>query len=83
VISVEAKILHERKKCIGCGACVALAPEFWRMSSDNKATLLKNKIESKKDFDINKQAEMACPVNCIHVVEEKTKSNPKKAGEKR
>jgi ferredoxin len=36
-----AKIIHYRKKCIGCGLCAELQPALWRMSKkDGKATLL-------------------------------------------
>lgn len=35
------KLLHYRKKCIGCAVCVEIQPEFWRMSKkDGKATLI-------------------------------------------
>ena len=27
------KIDHDRPNCIGCGACAAVAPEFWEMSA--------------------------------------------------
>jgi len=24
------KVIHEKDKCIGCGACVAVCPDFWK-----------------------------------------------------
>ena len=75
------KAEHVRPECIGCGACVAIAPDFWQMDdNDNKADLknckkTRNGSEivleelqlAEKDFQINKDAAEACPVNCIHV----------------
>jgi len=77
----DATIKHDRPNCIGCGACAAIAPDFWYMGEDGKsdvkdAKTLENgweerEIES-KDFDLNKQAADACPVNVIHLVDKKT-----------
>lgn len=69
-------ITHQREKCIGCNYCVELAYQRWRMSKkDGKATLLGG--ENKKGFhtvrvdnaeyDENKRAAEACPVNIIKV----------------
>jgi ferredoxin len=70
------KISQKNDECIGCGACVAIAPEDWKMNGD-KAIL----IDGKKTGDLlvktlpsvrnNKQAESACPVQCIKVEETK------------
>ncbi len=69
-------ITHQREKCIGCNYCVELAYDRWRMSKkDGKATLIGG--ENKKgfhttrveneEFDPNKRAADACPVNIIKV----------------
>lgn len=70
------KLIHYRNKCIGCGICYELQPEYWRMSKkDGKATLLKS--VHKKDVYILpiisgaveaslKTAE-ACPAKVIKV----------------
>ncbi len=69
-------ISHQREKCIGCNYCVELAFNHWRMSKkDGKATLLggvnkKGFYTSRVDnseFDENKRAAEACPVNIIQV----------------
>ncbi|MEO6830731.1 MAG: ferredoxin [Chitinophagaceae bacterium] len=71
-----AKIIHYRKKCIGCGICYELMPEVWRMSKkDGKATLLKAVV--KKDVSIliinptmisvAESVAEACPVKIIKV----------------
>lgn len=72
------KIIHYRKKCIGCGICYEMMPTIWRMSKkDGKATLLKAVLKKEVsilpiDFsmidDAKKVAE-ACPVKIIHVNE--------------
>jgi len=68
-----AKITHEVEKCIGCGACVAVCPDFWEMGDDGKSHLKKAKKKGKnevlevKDEKCNKDAENTCPVQCIHV----------------
>lgn len=71
------KVQHDRENCIGCGACVAIAPDFWSMGDDGKVNLKgaekKNgvfelKIEE-KDVEQNKNAAETCPANVIHVLE--------------
>lgn len=69
------KIVHEREKCIGCGACVSACPYFWTMGADKKSTL--KGAEGKEGIFIleveeagcNKAAEASCPVGIIHVEE--------------
>ena len=72
-------VIHERWKCIGCSACVAVSPEHWEMTADDGKSDIKNchrKIDTpeglQEELDVdqpgtNKDAEDACPVNCIHV----------------
>ncbi len=57
------KITQDRKKCIGCGACVSVCPDNWVMAKDGKAKPKK----SKSDLDCNQAAADGCPVHCIHV----------------
>lgn len=70
------KIIHYRNKCIGCGICVELQPELWRMSKkDGKATLLQ--AHAKKDVYVLAVNEVIhlqtqamaqqCPVKIIKV----------------
>ncbi len=71
-----SKIIHYRNKCIGCGICYEMQPEFWRMSTkDGKATLvnasLKNKVHLRELHDWNKPpaetVATACPVKIIKI----------------
>lgn len=76
------KLQHDRPNCIGCGACTAVAPDFWEMADDGKANLKGGKkagneqyerdIEEKY-FAINKDAADSCPVNVIHLINKDTK----------
>ena len=71
------KIVQYRNKCIGCGICRDMQPDYWRMSTrDGRATLVS--AENKRDIYIKAIPEVviqvarrvaaACPVNCIKVV---------------
>lgn len=67
------KIIHERKKCIGCGACAVVCPKYWEMAEDGLAKLKKSKTNSKtgndeleiKNIDCNKDAAESCPIQII------------------
>ncbi len=68
------KIIQEREKCIGCGLCVTLCPDFWQMADDGKSQLSNSKKNSQGNFELetesvpcNQEAADGCPVQCIHV----------------
>lgn len=70
------KITHYREKCIGCYACVEVAPERWAISKkDGRCTLVGGKSNKgiyhvdANDFekDENIQAAKSCPVNIIRI----------------
>ena len=74
---------HDRPNCIGCGACEAIAPDFWEMNDDGKSDIKQGENKNngwqeleigQKDFEVNKEAANSCPVNVIHIVNKKTKS---------
>ena len=69
-----AKVILERDKCIGCGACEAVCPKYWKLADDGKTDLLGSKKESGDKYVLevddpgcNKEAADGCPVQCIHV----------------
>ncbi len=75
------KIVHERWKCIACGACAAVAPDFFVMSDkDGFADLTQAEqkdvseglLETRQvaEFAEGKDASEACPVECIHSVQD-------------
>jgi len=69
------KIIHERDKCIGCGACVAVCPKFWEITEDGKSKLIGSNLNQKtenyelevKSQDCNQNAADNCPVGIIHI----------------
>src|SRR3990170_845223 len=69
----KIKISYYRKNCIGCGACVNIAPQNWEMSKEDGLSCLKGAVDKKTcfigeiDVEVNKQAEKICPVNIIKV----------------
>lgn len=70
------KIIHEREKCIGCGACVAICPKFWEMKDDNKSHLIGSSLSpegneeltiNENEISCNQEAADSCPVSIIHI----------------
>ena len=73
-----AKVIYDRKNCIGAGTCIAAAPMHWKMNPDGKADLIGCKHNNQTDKDEleltdpqeikeNKEAAEVCPVNVIVV----------------
>jgi len=58
------KIIHERDKCIGCGACASICPENWEIADDGKS---KPKMTNLDALGCNQEAADACPVGCIKI----------------
>jgi ferredoxin len=75
------KIIHEKKKCIGCGSCVVLCPKYWKMGEDGRAHLLNSEFKpateeeilklEEKELGCNREAADVCPVQCIHIIKSK------------
>jgi ferredoxin len=72
------QIEHDRPNCIGCAACAAVAPDFWEMNDDGKSDIKKSRARDdgwqeadigESDFQANKEAADACPVNVIHITD--------------
>ncbi len=71
----KISISHQRAKCIGCGACVFLAPKNWTMNVDDGRSDLVGGVLQKNgmvtatidegDAEANKEARDACPVRVI------------------
>ncbi len=77
------RIVHFREKCIGCNACVELAPDRWKMSrKDGKSILVdadeRNGIYTAlvgdDELKKNLTAARTCPTNIIKVEKVKRKS---------
>jgi len=65
------KIEHDVVGCIGCGACASICPKYWTMDGA-KSKLLKKTCDD-KDLTCNKEAAESCPVNVIHITDDKGK----------
>ena len=77
---------HDRPNCIGCGACAAVAPDFWEMSAldgksdikgsereDDAGEIVREKLDIGDDvYAKNKEAADCCPVNVIHLINRET-----------
>jgi len=75
------KIEHDRPNCIGCGACAAVAPDFWTMNDKDGKSDLIGSVHVKEGNDVvkeeleldelkgNKEAAESCPVNVIHIID--------------
>lgn len=72
----KIKVVHNRKKCIGCNSCVEIAPQSWVMDDkDGKSRLVGAKEKSQGfvgevfecDKRANELAAEACPVKIIRV----------------
>ncbi|MGL4347549.1 MAG: ferredoxin [Chitinophagaceae bacterium] len=70
------RIFQKRAKCIGCNACVEVAPYRWRMSRmDGKCTLVGGKenkgffmfIAGDDELQDAQKAAKVCPSNIIQV----------------
>lgn len=58
------RIIINKDKCIGCGTCVALCPEFFELGDDFKAVVKEN---ANPDDKIVQDAIKSCPVEAITV----------------
>lgn len=69
------KIVQEHEKCISCGTCIAVCPDFWEWDEDGKTRPKGGKKNPKtgdyeleiKDLSCNKDAEASCPTQIIHL----------------
>ena len=69
-------VIHLKKDCISCGACAAIAPDFWEMDEEGLANLKgSTMVDGHQELDIsteearatNQEAANCCPVNIIHI----------------
>lgn len=74
---MSTKVFHYRAKCIGCFACVAVAPDRWQMSRKDGKSILVGAAEKKGVFcadlfadeiEQNQKAAATCPARVIKIV---------------
>jgi ferredoxin len=66
------RIEYDREACIGAAACIAVSPNAWKMGEDGKAVQLIKEFEE-NELQLMLDAARSCPVNVIHIVDEKGK----------
>ena len=77
------KVVHDIDVCISCGACAAVADRLWEMDQTSGKAVLKGgkKLEGNmtekefedKDMPDFKASAESCPVNCIHIFDNKNR----------
>lgn len=60
------KIIHERDKCIGCGACAGTC-DNWEIKDDGKSSPKKTELD---EIGCNQDAADSCPTSCIKIEEQ-------------
>ena len=56
-------------ECIGCGACVALAPDIFEMDSESMKSKVKKQPSNADENSLVKDSVAACPVDAIKLQE--------------
>ena len=64
-LEVFMKKIKVNENCIGCGACTAIASDFFEFSDEGYATPIKEEVEEITD-DVKEAAE-GCPVSAIEI----------------
>ena len=81
MVKKKYTILYDKHECIGAFACLAAEPSTWKQDKD-KAELIGGEKEKKAketyikevdELENNLEAAQSCPVNCIHIMDNKTK----------
>lgn len=62
------KVLVDKNKCIGCSACVAIAPEVFEFDKDGKSKI-KQGTDLEKNKELIKQVKETCPNQAISIEE--------------
>jgi len=62
------KVKIDKDKCLGCGTCVAIAPEVFEIGEDGKSKV-KEEVDLEKNKEAIKQAKMSCPTQAIEIEE--------------
>ncbi|MDO8555599.1 MAG: ferredoxin [Nanoarchaeota archaeon] len=73
------KVVFVKKECIGALACVAVHGARWIPTDDGKVDMKDSKLEGEdhvlwideKELSKMKEAAESCPVNVIHIYDEK------------
>lgn len=58
------KVTVDKDKCIGCGACTAVAPKSFKLGEDGKSEMIEPLAD---DEETIKNAAESCPVSAIRL----------------
>ena len=58
------KIRVDKDKCIGCGVCVALAPDYFKLGPNGKSEPIKEEV-APEDEEKVRSAANSCPTGAI------------------
>ncbi len=67
------KVCVDHDKCVGCGACVAIAPDTFEFNEDGLSSVKDSKVT-----DQAKEAMETCPYSAISIKEEDSNNKDKK-----
>lgn len=73
---MTTKVIVNKDKCIGCGACVAIAPETFDFDEEGISSVINEMVTEKA-----KEAEEVCPVFAIDIIEIDAKETTQENGE--
>lgn len=62
----KSKIRVDQDICIGCGSCVAVAPNTFGLDDESKKAVLTSGENCDEEGTV-KDAADCCPVNCIYL----------------
>ena len=57
------KVMVDQELCIGCGGCVGVAPDYFKLNDEGKSEVIKEYDEA--DEKLIEEAITACPVQAI------------------
>ena len=62
------KVKVDKNKCLGCGTCIAIAPEVFELGEDGKSKV-KEEADLQKNKELIKQTKDSCPTQAIEIEE--------------
>ncbi len=60
------KLIVDQEACIGCGACVNMAPEYFKLNDEGKSEVIKSEI-AETDKGLINEVISSCPVQVISI----------------
>ncbi|NPA86642.1 MAG: ferredoxin [Candidatus Diapherotrites archaeon] len=62
------RVWVDKETCIGCGVCVAIAPNYFKLDEDGKSVAIKEEVDP-ADEEIVRTAAQSCPTGSIKIEE--------------